>query len=48
MEHWWNDTDKENQNTQRKSCSVATLFPHKSHMDWPGIILGPPWWEAVI
>jgi len=26
MGYWWSDRDKENRNTWRKTCSVATLF----------------------
>ena len=41
MGHWWNDTDR-----AKPKCSEKTLFSchfvhHKSHMDWPGIELGP-------
>jgi hypothetical protein len=36
---------RENQRTQERNLSHCH-FIHKSHMDWPGIKHGPPWWEV--
>jgi len=46
MEHWWNDTGEEKLKYWEKTQSQCQLFPHKPHMEWPGIEISPPRWEA--
>jgi hypothetical protein len=35
MEHWWNDTDRDNISAQRKTCPIATLF--STNPTWTGV-----------
>jgi hypothetical protein len=46
MEHWWNDTDRGKPKYREKNLSHCHCVHHISHMDWPGIERGTPWWEA--
>jgi hypothetical protein len=39
MKHWWNDTDRENQSTRRKTSPSATLFTINFTWTDPGSIL---------
>ena len=39
MEHWWNDTDRENINTGCDNLPQCYSVHHKSHTDWFGIEL---------
>jgi hypothetical protein len=33
MEYRWNDTDRGNRTSRTETCSSATFFQNKSHMD---------------
>jgi hypothetical protein len=46
MERWWNDTDRGKLKCWKKNLSYCHFIHHKSHMDWPGVEVGPPPWEA--
>ena len=35
IERWWNDVDRGNLSTLRRTLSQCHLVPHKSHLDWP-------------
>jgi len=48
MKHWWNDTDRGNCSTGRKTSHSAT-FPARNHT-WTGLALnpGPLQWESPV
>jgi hypothetical protein len=46
MEHRWNEIDSEKPKYSEKNLSQYHFFLHKSHMERPGIELGPPRYEA--
>jgi len=47
MEQWWNYTDRgKKPKYSEKTLAHFHLVHHKSHMDWPGMELWPPRWEA--
>jgi len=41
MVQWWNNTDRENVSTGRKTCHSETLCSTKPHVDSAGIEPGP-------
>ena len=47
MEYWWNDTDKENQSTQKKQkLSRCRFVHHKWNTTLSGNELGALHWDA--
>ena len=43
MGQWWNYTDRGGKpKYSEKNLSHFHFVHHKSHMDWPGMALGPP------
>jgi len=46
MDHWWNEAEKRKPNYWEKHLSQCHFVHHWSHMDYPGIELGPPRWKA--
>jgi hypothetical protein len=42
MEHWWNDSDNGNENTQTETSSSVTSQLQESYMDRDGIESGSP------
>jgi hypothetical protein len=41
VEDYWKDTDKRRPKYLEKNMSYCLFGHHKSHMEWPGIELGP-------
>ena len=41
MDHWWNETNRENPIYLEKTFSQGYVFHHKSDMKWPGIETRP-------
>lgn len=51
LEHRWNDNDTDRGKIDtffEKNLSLCHFFHEKSHMDWPGIEFGLPWWEVSL
>jgi hypothetical protein len=46
MEHRWYGIDRGKPKYSQKNLSQYHFVHHKSNVDWPGIELGPPWWDA--
>jgi len=46
MEQWWNDTDRGNRSTERKSCPNVNFSTTDPTMDYTGIELGPTQWQT--
>jgi hypothetical protein len=46
IEHWWNDTDGENQITWRKTCPIVTLSTRNPTCGGLGLNL-VVWWCSV-
>jgi hypothetical protein len=43
MEQRWNDIDRGKLKDSEKNLSQCHFNLNKSHMDCPGVELGPPW-----
>jgi hypothetical protein len=46
MEHRWKEIDRGKPKYSGKNLSQCHFVHHKSHVERPGIELGPPRWEA--
>jgi hypothetical protein len=46
MEQRWSDTDRGNPKYSRNNNSQSNFIQHKSHVDWLGIELWSPHWQA--
>lgn len=46
-EYWQHGTYVRKPKHTEKTMSQRHFVHHRSHMDWPFIKIGPPWWQSI-